>query len=94
VASLPGAIRFIEQRSAGGHTLTVNNNRRESMNVFSRGVRNAFRNSIDLLHALSRSEDTTVTAVTHDLSIAGRTDMTFRLAGGKLVKNSNGLTSF
>ena len=41
----------------------------------------------DLLHALSRSEDTTVIAVTHDLSIAGRTDMTFRLADGKLVKS-------
>ncbi len=41
----------------------------------------------DLLHDLSRSENTTIVAVTHDLSIAGRTDMTFRLQDGKLVKN-------
>jgi putative ABC transport system ATP-binding protein len=40
----------------------------------------------DLLHELSRSEDTTIVAVTHDLSIAGRTDMTFRLQDGKLVQ--------
>ncbi len=40
----------------------------------------------DLLHSLSRSENTTIVAVTHDLSIAGRTDMTFRLQDGKLVK--------
>jgi putative ABC transport system ATP-binding protein len=39
----------------------------------------------DLLHDLSRSEDTTIIAVTHDLSIAGRTDVTFRLQDGKLV---------
>ena len=39
----------------------------------------------DLLHSLSRSEDTTIIAVTHDLSIAGRTDKTFRLQDGKLV---------
>jgi putative ABC transport system ATP-binding protein len=41
----------------------------------------------DLLHSLSRSEDTTIVAVTHDLSIAGRTDVTFRLQDGKVVKN-------
>ncbi|HSX35026.1 MAG TPA: ABC transporter ATP-binding protein [Candidatus Saccharimonadales bacterium] len=40
----------------------------------------------DLLHSLSRSENTTIVAVTHDLSIAGRTDVTFRLADGKLVE--------
>lgn len=40
----------------------------------------------DLLHSLSRSENTTIVAVTHDLSIAGRTDMTFRLSDGKLVQ--------
>ncbi|HSW65793.1 MAG TPA: ABC transporter ATP-binding protein [Bacillota bacterium] len=38
----------------------------------------------DLLHKLSRSENTTIIAVTHDLSIAGRTDITFRLSDGKL----------
>jgi len=40
----------------------------------------------DLLHSLSRSENTTIVAVTHDLSIAGRTDVTFRLADGRLVE--------
>lgn len=40
----------------------------------------------DLLHKLARSEKTTIIAVTHDLSIAGRTDESFRLQDGKLVK--------
>lgn len=40
----------------------------------------------DLLHSLTRSEGTTIIAVTHDLSIAGRTDMTFTLQDGKLTK--------
>jgi putative ABC transport system ATP-binding protein len=40
----------------------------------------------DLLHSLSRTEDTTIIAVTHDLTIAGKTDMTFRLQDGKLTK--------
>lgn len=39
----------------------------------------------DLLHDLTRSENTTIIAVTHDLSIAGKTDVTFRLQDGKLV---------
>lgn len=38
----------------------------------------------DLLHELTRSHKTTIIAVTHDLSIAGRTDQTFRLSDGKL----------
>ncbi|HSX17658.1 MAG TPA: ABC transporter ATP-binding protein [Patescibacteria group bacterium] len=41
----------------------------------------------ELLHSISRAEDTTIIAVTHDLSIAGRTDVTFRLQDGKLLKN-------
>ncbi len=41
----------------------------------------------DLLHSLTRSQKTTIIVVTHDLSIAGKTDRTFRLADGKLVKN-------
>lgn len=41
----------------------------------------------DLLHGLTRSQKTTIIVVTHDLSIAGKTDKTFRLADGKLVKN-------
>jgi len=39
----------------------------------------------DLLHALTRSEKTTIIAVTHDLSIAGRTDKTFNLSDGHLT---------
>lgn len=40
----------------------------------------------DLLHGLTRSENTTIIAVTHDLSIAGKTDATFKLQDGKIVK--------
>lgn len=40
----------------------------------------------DLLHQLSRKENTTILVVTHDLEIAGKTDKTFRLDDGKLVK--------
>lgn len=39
----------------------------------------------DLLHKLSREQKTTIIVVTHDLSIAGRTDESFRLQDGKLV---------
>ncbi len=39
----------------------------------------------DLLHSLSRSENTTIIAVTHDLDIAGKTDRTFTLKDGKLL---------
>ena len=39
----------------------------------------------DLLHNLAKSENTTIVAVTHDLSIAGKTDLTFRLADGKMM---------
>jgi putative ABC transport system ATP-binding protein len=38
-----------------------------------------------LLHSLSRTEDTTIIAVTHDLSIAGKTDKVFKLQDGKLT---------
>jgi len=38
----------------------------------------------DLLHSLTRSEKTTIIAVTHDVSIAGKTDKTFRLSDGVL----------
>ncbi len=40
----------------------------------------------DLLHDLSRKEKTTIIVVTHDLSIAGKTDKTFKLQDGALVK--------
>ncbi len=40
----------------------------------------------DLLHELSRSKDITIIAVTHDLGIAGKTDVSFRLKDGKLVE--------
>ena len=39
----------------------------------------------DLLHKLSRSENTTIIAVTHDLGVAGKTDLTFKLKDGKLI---------
>lgn len=38
----------------------------------------------DLLHSLAKSENTTIIAVTHDLSIAGKTDITFTLKDGTL----------
>lgn len=41
----------------------------------------------DLLHNLSRSENTTILAVTHDLDIAGKTDHTFTLKDGQIVPN-------
>lgn len=39
----------------------------------------------DLLHKLSRAQNTTIVVVTHDLDIAGKTDKTYRLSDGKLV---------
>jgi len=39
-----------------------------------------------LLHKLAKTEKTTIIAVTHDLSIAGKSDKTFHLQDGKLVK--------
>lgn len=38
----------------------------------------------DLLHQLAKSQKTTIIAVTHDLSIAGKTDLTFTLKDGLL----------
>lgn len=40
----------------------------------------------DLLHSLARTENTTILAVTHDLSIAGKTDRTFKLHDGVLTE--------
>jgi putative ABC transport system ATP-binding protein len=39
----------------------------------------------ELLHNLARSQNTTIVVVTHDLSIAGRTDESFHLQDGKLI---------
>jgi putative ABC transport system ATP-binding protein len=39
----------------------------------------------DLLHLLTRTEDTTILVVTHDLAIAGKTDKAFRLQDGELL---------
>jgi putative ABC transport system ATP-binding protein len=39
-----------------------------------------------LLHYLAKKENTTIIVVTHDLSIAGKTDAKFQLRDGKLVK--------
>lgn len=38
----------------------------------------------DLLHKLTRTHDTTIVAVTHDLEVAGKTDATFTLKDGRL----------
>jgi putative ABC transport system ATP-binding protein len=40
----------------------------------------------ELLHALTRSEKTTIIVVTHDLSIAGQTDKIFHMSDGKITK--------
>ena len=40
----------------------------------------------DLLHDLAKSEKTTIITVTHDLSIAGKTDKTFQLQDGNLTE--------
>jgi putative ABC transport system ATP-binding protein len=40
----------------------------------------------DLLHDLAKSEKTTIITVTHDLSIAGKTDKTFQLQDGALTE--------
>lgn len=39
----------------------------------------------NLLHGLSKSQNTTIIVVTHDLSIAGKTDKTFQLSDGQLL---------
>lgn len=46
---------------------------------------NTGKRIFDLLHNLSRSQNTTIVVVTHDLDIAGKTDLTFRLQDGKLA---------
>lgn len=38
----------------------------------------------DLLHELAKLENTTIITVTHDMSIAGKTDKQFRLEDGKI----------
>jgi len=43
----------------------------------------------DLLHKLSRSEGMTIVVVTHDLDIAGKTDSTYQLQDGRLVRRTN-----
>lgn len=39
----------------------------------------------DLLHSLSRTQETTILAVTHDLDIAGKTDRTFTIKDGVMT---------
>lgn len=43
----------------------------------------------DLLHSLTRLEKTTIIAVTHDLSIAGKTDLTFTLKDGQIISGND-----
>lgn len=45
----------------------------------------------DLLHQLSRAQKTTIIAVTHDLTIAGRTDKTFAIRDGALRESKAAL---
>jgi putative ABC transport system ATP-binding protein len=40
----------------------------------------------DLLHGLCKTEKTTIIVVTHDLEIAGKTDVTFQITDGKLIR--------
>jgi len=40
---------------------------------------------VDLLHHLAQTEKTTIIAVTHDLEIARQTNLTFKIADGKLI---------
>ena len=40
---------------------------------------------VDLLHHLAKQENTTIIAVTHDLEIARQTDLTLKLADGKMT---------
>jgi putative ABC transport system ATP-binding protein len=40
---------------------------------------------VDLLHHLAKKENTTIIAVTHDLEIARQTDLTLKLADGKMT---------
>ncbi len=42
------------------------------------------KNIFNLLHDLARSEQTTIIVVTHDLSIAGKTDKAFKLNDGRI----------
>ncbi|HVC36538.1 MAG TPA: ABC transporter ATP-binding protein [Candidatus Dormibacteraeota bacterium] len=42
----------------------------------------------DLLHNLVKSQKTTIIVVTHDLKIAGKTDVKLQLADGKLVQRA------
>ncbi len=39
----------------------------------------------NLLHSLAQTMNTTIVTVTHDMSIAGKTDVTFRLKDGRVV---------
>jgi putative ABC transport system ATP-binding protein len=40
----------------------------------------------NLLHSLAKSDNTTIIAVTHDLSIAGKTDITYKFQDGEIIK--------
>ncbi len=44
---------------------------------------------VDLLHHLAKKQNTTIIAVTHDLEIARQTDLTLKLADGKMTVASS-----
>lgn len=47
-----------------------------------------------LLHELSRSQNTTIIVVTHDLDIAGKTDRTYTLSDGKITTKKSQILRF
>jgi putative ABC transport system ATP-binding protein len=47
------------------------------------------RTIFELLYGLAKSENTTIIAVTHDLSISEKSDLSFTLADGKLIASTH-----
>ncbi len=52
------------------------------------------KNIFNLLHELSKNQKTTVIVITHDISLAGKTDQRFSLTDGKLQKDKDLPRSF
>jgi len=46
------------------------------------------RKIFNLLHDLSKKEKTTIIVVTHDLTIAGKTDKSFKIIDGKIISKN------
>jgi len=54
---------------------------------------NTSKKIVSLLQELSKSEQTTIIVVTHDLNITSHTDMTFQLKDGKLIERGGKVSS-